>query len=51
MADAALRDTENVPLTEDMEDYFAREVLPYAPDGGLEQQQPLPLLAKVRKWF
>lgn len=33
VADAALRDTENVPLTEDIDAYFAREVLPYAPDA------------------
>ncbi len=30
--DAALRDTENVPLSEDVETYFAREVLPHAAD-------------------
>ena len=29
--DASLRDTENVPLAEDIDAYFAREVLPYAP--------------------
>ena len=30
--DSTLRDTENVPLKEDVEDYFRREVLPYVPD-------------------
>ncbi len=32
----ALRDTENVPLTEDMEEYFAREVLPHVPDAWID---------------
>lgn len=36
VADAALRDTENVPLTEDIDAYFAREVLPYAPDAWID---------------
>ena len=35
--DAALRDTENVPLTEDIDAYFAREVLPYAPDAWIDE--------------
>ncbi len=29
IADASKRDTENVPLSEDMDEYFKREVLPY----------------------
>jgi hypothetical protein len=33
MPDSDLRDTENVPLNEDVELYFEREVLPHAPDG------------------
>lgn len=37
VADAALRDTENVPLTEDIDAYFAREVLPYAPDAWIDK--------------
>ncbi len=37
VADASLRDTENVPLTEDIDDYFAREVLPYAPDAWIDK--------------
>ncbi|OYT87777.1 MAG: restriction endonuclease subunit M [Burkholderiales bacterium PBB6] len=35
-ADSALRDTENVPLTEDVADYFKREVLPHAPDAWID---------------
>ncbi len=31
--DPALRDTENVPLMEDVDEYFAREVLPHVPDA------------------
>ncbi len=34
--DAALRDTENVPLSEDVETYFKREVLPHAPDAWID---------------
>ena len=36
-ADSALRDTENVPLTEDIEEYFTREVLPFAPDAWIDK--------------
>ena len=39
VADANLRDTENVPLTEDVESYFAREVLPYAPDAWIDEKK------------
>ena len=39
VADANLRDTENVPLTEDVERYFAREVLPYAPDAWIDEKK------------
>ena len=35
--DSALRDTENVPLTEDIAAYFAREVLPHAPDAWVDE--------------
>jgi type I restriction enzyme M protein len=34
--DSALRDTENVPLSEDVGDYFKREVLPHAPDAWID---------------
>jgi type I restriction enzyme M protein len=33
MPNASLRDTENVPLGEDVEAYFKREVLPHAADA------------------
>ena len=39
VADANLRDTENVPLTEDVESYFKREVLPYAPDAWIDEKK------------
>ena len=39
VADTALRDTENVPLTEDIDAYFAREVLPYAPDAWIDRSK------------
>jgi len=35
-ADSALRDTENVPLTDDIQAYFKREVLPHAPDAWID---------------
>jgi len=34
--DSGLRDTENVPLSEDVEAYFRREVLPHAPDAWID---------------
>ena len=37
--DTALRDTENVPLTEDIDEYFQREVLPYAPDAWIDKKK------------
>ena len=37
--DAALRDTENVPLTEDIQAYFKREVLPFAPDAWIDDKK------------
>lgn len=37
VADASLRDTENVPMEEDIDVYFAREVLPYAPDAWIDK--------------
>jgi type I restriction enzyme M protein len=35
-ADSALRDTENVPLSESVDAYFKREVLPHAPDAWID---------------
>ena len=37
IADANLRDTENVPLEEDIDTYFKREVLPYAKDAWIDK--------------
>lgn len=37
--DVSLRDTENVPLTEDIESYFAREVIPFAPDAWIDNNK------------
>ena len=39
VADANLRDTENVPMMEDVEEYFKREVLPYAPDAWIDTKK------------
>lgn len=36
---ASLRDTENVPLTENIQDYFEREVLPFAPDAWIDEKK------------
>lgn len=36
VSDASLRDTENVPLNEDINDYFEREVRPYAPEAWVD---------------
>jgi hypothetical protein len=35
--DSALRDTENVPLDEDIKAYFQCEVLPHAPDAWIDE--------------
>ena len=37
--DASLRDTENVPLSEDVEAYFKREVLPHVPDAWIDHEK------------
>lgn len=34
--DSSLRDTENVPLSDDIAAYFEREVLPHAPDAWID---------------
>lgn len=39
VADPALRDTENVPLVQDIDYYFRREVLPYAPDAWIDYKK------------
>jgi len=38
-ADSSLKDTENIPLNEDIEDYFAREVLPHVPDAWIDHDK------------
>ena len=37
--DTSLRDTENVPLVQDIDAYFVREVLPYAPDAWIDHSK------------
>lgn len=37
--DSALRDTENVPLNEDIHAYFKREVLPHVPDAWMDDRK------------
>lgn len=37
--DASLRDTENIPLKEDIRSYFNREVLPHAPDAWIDKEK------------
>ncbi len=38
-ADSSRRDTENVPLKEDIEEYFKCEVLPFAPDAWIDHKK------------
>jgi type I restriction enzyme M protein len=38
-ADAKLRDTENVPLKDDIDAYFKREVLPHVPDAWIDHDK------------
>ncbi|MEP7245959.1 MAG: class I SAM-dependent DNA methyltransferase, partial [Gammaproteobacteria bacterium] len=37
--DSSLRDTENVPLSEDVDTYFKREVLPHAADAWIDHEK------------
>lgn len=39
LPDASLRDTENVPLSESIDAYFKREVLPHAPDAWIDTEK------------
>ena len=39
VADASKRDFENVPLTEDIDSYFDREVKPYNPEAWIEKSK------------
>jgi len=38
-ADSELRDCENVPLTDSIEDYFKREVMPHMPDAWMDRSK------------
>lgn len=37
--DSKLRDTENIPLAQDIDEYFQREVVPYAPDAWMDRKK------------
>jgi type I restriction enzyme M protein len=37
--DSNLRDSENIPLKEDIDEYFKREVLPFAPDAWIDKSK------------
>lgn len=37
--DSDLRDTEQIPVKEDIQNYFKREVLPYAPDAWIDEDK------------
>ena len=37
--DTARRDTENIPLKQDIEEYVKNEVLPYVPDAFLDRSK------------
>ena len=39
VADASRRDTENVPFNVDTDEYFAREIIPYAPDAWIDTKK------------
>ena len=38
-ADTSLRDTENVPLKDNIDEYFKREVLPHIPDAWVDHSK------------
>ena len=38
-SDKSLMDTENIPLSEDIDEYFEREVKPYAPDAWMDRSK------------
>lgn len=39
LPDTSLRDTENIPLKDDIGEYFKREVLPHAPDAWIDESK------------
>ena len=53
VADKELNDTENIPLTESVQDHMARKVLSYAPDAWIEphKQKKGQLLEQSRQRF
>ncbi len=38
--DSELRDHENIPLKDDIHDYFDREVKPYVADAWIDEKRP-----------
>lgn len=38
-ADVTLKDTEDIPLTEDIDEYFEREVLPFNPEAWIDKKK------------
>ena len=42
VADKSKRDTENVPLDEDIDEYFEREVIPYNPNAWIDKKKTKP---------
>ena len=43
-ADPTLRDTENVPLKQDIQEYFEQEVLPHVPNAWIDE-------SKTKDWL
>lgn len=39
MANTSKRDTENISLTEEVDEYISREVLPYNPDAWVDESK------------
>jgi type I restriction enzyme M protein len=39
IADPSLRDHENIPLNQDIKEYFKKEVLPFAPDAWIDESK------------
>jgi type I restriction enzyme M protein len=39
LPDPDLRDFENIPLDEDIDEYFAREVTPHVPDAWIDREK------------
>lgn len=39
VADTSLRDTENVPMSENIDDFFRREILPYVADAWIDKKK------------